>query len=58
MNPTTLSKSRFKIALKSLAEGGHQVGSFAKLIYPGGPPPRKAKCATSVSSSAPLGPSP
>jgi len=60
MQPTTLSKSRFKIALecprklvyatdkryantkdtddllKSLAEGGHQVGALAKLMYPGG----------------------
>jgi hypothetical protein len=61
MNPTTLSKSRLKIALecprklvyatddkhyantkktddllKSLAEGGHQVGALAKLMYPGG----------------------
>ena len=61
MQPTTLSKSRFKTALecprklvyatdknryvntkdsddllKSLAEGGHQVGALAKLMYPGG----------------------
>lgn len=60
MQATTLSKSRFKIALecprklvystdsryantknsddllKSLAEGGHQVGALAKLMHPGG----------------------
>ncbi len=61
MQSTTLSKSRFKIALecprklvydtdkmryvntknsddllKSLAEGGHEVGALAKLMYPGG----------------------
>lgn len=60
MKSTTLSKSRFKLALecsrklvyatdnryantkntddllKSLAEGGHQVGKLAQLMHPGG----------------------